>query len=101
NRHNQNLHSFPTRRSSDLTFKQKLSTTSQQVQELQASLKDKQKVDLTALEQQLTELKKAYETALNQRDQSKKYYQEATALIKNIDRKSTRLNSSHVSISYA
>src|SRR5699024_9931265 len=66
------------------TFKQKLTTTRQQVQELQASLKDKQKVDLTALEQQLAELKKAYETALNQRDQSKKYYQEATALIKNI-----------------
>lgn len=66
------------------TFKQKLSTTTQQVQELQVSLKDKQKADLTEFEQQLAELKQAYETALHQRDQSKKYYQEATALIKNI-----------------
>jgi len=81
------------------TFKQRLSTTSQQVQELQASLKGKQKVDLTELEQQLKELKEAYETALNQRDQSKKYYREATALIKNIGDAHEKVGSSEKQLS--
>lgn len=65
-------------------FNQRLSTISQQVQELQISLKDKQKVDLTLIQQELEEFKQAYETALNKRDQSKKHYQEAATLIKNI-----------------
>ncbi|MEN1970421.1 SMC family ATPase [Lentibacillus sp. N15] len=65
-------------------FKQNLSITKQQVQELQVSLKDKKKVDLDALQEQLTTLKQAYELALNKRDQSKAYYQDAGTLMANI-----------------
>lgn len=65
-------------------FKQNISTTKQQVKELQASLKNKQQTDLAVMQQQLEELKQAYEAALNKRDQSKKHYEEATTLSQRI-----------------
>jgi exonuclease SbcC len=65
-------------------FKQNLSTTTEQVKDLSISLKGKEKVDLSAIQQKLAVMKETYETALNKRNQSQKYYQEATNLITNI-----------------
>ncbi|WP_284139575.1 SMC family ATPase [Virgibacillus sp. LDC-1] len=62
-------------------YKQQLATVKEQVQELQAELKDKQRVDLSALELQVEQLKKAFETALNQWNQSEDHLQEAKRLI--------------------
>lgn len=65
-------------------FKQSLSTITEQVKDLSASLKDKEKVDLSVIQQALAELKDAYESALNKRNQSKEYHQDAAKLITNI-----------------
>ncbi len=60
-------------------FKQTRSLLQEQVKELEVSLKDKEEADLQQLEQHLQELKQAYETALNQWEQSKNFFTEATS----------------------
>src|SRR5690625_7012427 len=62
-------------------YRQKLQLTIEQIKELQKQLTNKEKKDLVALEERVTNLKAISE--------------------KTLDRKSTRLNSSHVAISYA
>ncbi len=65
-------------------FKEEISTVKQQVHDLQDALKEKERVDLTKLEQTLTELKHASESALNQLNLSKKYYQESAKIVSTV-----------------
>lgn len=65
-------------------FNQQLSTIKQQVEELRNALKEKKKVDLTALQDDLQALKKAYELALNKLNQTKENHQESSRLKVNI-----------------
>src|SRR5699024_12028962 len=86
-RHTRTLHSFPTRRSSDLT-------------EMMAGLDMKNTPWITILEENL-------EKPLNEKTGDEKMiaalkrHLNRQSELKAGDRKSTRLNSSHVSISYA
>lgn len=61
-------------------FKQSLSTLTEQVADLKEVLKEKSRIDLTALKQQLDELKQAYELALSTWNRSKDSYQGAIDL---------------------
>ncbi|MBU9710527.1 AAA family ATPase [Evansella tamaricis] len=61
-------------------FRSDLLTLKQQVAELKASLKDKTKVDLEALQSEVEELKNANETAGEQLRQSKQYHQQTNDL---------------------
>ncbi|PAV28867.1 exonuclease [Virgibacillus profundi] len=65
-------------------FNQHLSALTQQVNELRDALKEKKRIDLTVLQQELKELKQAYELALSKLQLSKENYQEATNLKVNI-----------------
>ncbi|QKY68656.1 AAA family ATPase [Lentibacillus sp. CBA3610] len=65
-------------------FYEQLSALKQVVSDLQESLKDKQKMDLTAIESELENLRQAYELALKQLNLSKDYYQDASDLKVNI-----------------
>lgn len=65
-------------------FKQNRSTLNEQVNELKVTLKDKTQVDLPALQDQMEQLKQAYEAALQTWNQSKEYHQEAIELKANI-----------------
>ena len=65
-------------------FKQNLSHTNAQIEELQQVLKGKTKVDLTELEQAVNELKQYYEAALNKRNQSREYKKSAAAFYERI-----------------
>ncbi|RKQ30776.1 AAA family ATPase [Oceanobacillus halophilus] len=65
-------------------FKENLSSLKQQVMELELTLKNKERVDLTVLEQKLVELKSGYESALQQLNLSKEYYQESAKMITKI-----------------
>src|SRR5699024_12581331 len=93
--------SFPTRRSSDLH----LFTTGQ----ITESMIDKLKRDERKGVQKLVkayETNKAKEKALKEKfaqmcRYENKHYSNGLRFIAGVDRKSTRLNSSHVSISYA
>ncbi|TLS36759.1 AAA family ATPase [Pseudalkalibacillus caeni] len=62
------------------TFKQNLATLTYQVNELQVALKEKKRVDLSAISEEMERLKQAYETALNALNQSKEYKEEAVEL---------------------
>lgn len=73
------------------TYSQRRKTVQQQVQELKQSLADRKRVDLAALEEQLAELKNAYERAFNQWNQSKQYHEEASKLITNITEANERV----------
>ncbi|HLS07928.1 SbcC/MukB-like Walker B domain-containing protein, partial [Lentibacillus sp.] len=66
------------------TFNENRSALTQVVNDLRASLKDKQKIDLAAIQTQLDQLKQAYESALKQLNLSKDYYQDASDLKLNI-----------------
>lgn len=72
-------------------FKQRFVTLTEQVAELKAALKDKQKVDLTKLEEELKQLKDQYEKALHILNQSKDYYREAQALREKISEQYNRV----------
>ncbi len=61
-------------------FNQSLSTLTEQVADLKEVLKEKSRIDLTVLKQQLDKLKQAYELALNKWNRSKESYQEAVDL---------------------
>ncbi|MFD2046538.1 AAA family ATPase [Ornithinibacillus salinisoli] len=61
-------------------FKEKLTIVKQQVIELKESLKDKTRVDLVGLQQEVEEHKQAYELALNKLNLSKEYHEEASNL---------------------
>jgi exonuclease SbcC len=65
-------------------FKQNLATIKQQVEELHEVLAGKTEIDVTVLEQQLLELKQAYEAALHKLNQSKEYLQDASELRTNL-----------------
>src|SRR5699024_12447249 len=92
-------HSFPTRRTSDLVkptdydeLKEASKTYEQQINDLQATI-DAQKESLGSID----ELKKEIESYKLKDIKTNIAIQAGIPL----DRKSTRLNSSHVSISYA
>ncbi|MFC3039787.1 AAA family ATPase [Virgibacillus xinjiangensis] len=61
-------------------FKQNRSTLEQQVKELEESLKEKTRMDLTAIQEQLEQLKQAYESAWKTWNQSMEHHKEAAAL---------------------
>ena len=65
-------------------FNQLLSTLNQQVKDLKDSLTYKKRVDLTILQEELTQLKLAYERALHQLNVSKENELEAIKLKENI-----------------
>ncbi|MFC4560111.1 AAA family ATPase [Virgibacillus kekensis] len=58
-------------------FKEDLSSKQQSVNDLQDALKDKERVDLSAMEEQLQALKAAYETALKTLEDSREYLKKA------------------------
>src|SRR5699024_12554705 len=85
--HHRHLHSFPTRRSSDLTLHPRLVLSDEEQEADDADDAENGGGGLTAQEaEQLRELMR--DTVIY-------------GTLSSIDRKSTRLNSSHVSISYA
>ncbi|MFC2949367.1 AAA family ATPase [Virgibacillus sediminis] len=61
-------------------FKQNRTTLEQQVNELKESLKDKSRVDLTDMKEQLESLKQAYEVAWKTWNQSLEHHKEATSI---------------------
>ena len=65
-------------------FHEEYSLIKQQVKDLLMELKDKERVDLSAMETELNERKKAYEVALNALNLTKDYYQEVMKLKVNI-----------------
>ncbi|TFJ92510.1 SbcC/MukB-like Walker B domain-containing protein [Lentibacillus salicampi] len=65
-------------------FNESRSALTQVVTDLRAALNDKQKMDLTAIQTQLDQLKQAYEQALKQLNLSKEYHQDASDLKVNI-----------------
>ncbi|OZU89664.1 exonuclease [Virgibacillus indicus] len=67
-----------------LHFNQQLSALNQQVIELKETLKEKTRVDLDNQQQELDNLKKAYELALNKLNLSKENHAEAIKLKENI-----------------
>lgn len=75
-------------------FKQTRSLLQEQVKELETSLKDQEMADLQRLQRQLEELKQAYETALNQWEQSKKFSAEAIQLLDKITEAEKRVRES-------
>ncbi|WP_062106796.1 AAA family ATPase [Bacillus niameyensis] len=75
-------------------FKQNLSTAREQVSELKELLKDKSRIDLTVLQQELNDSKLAYERALSEWNQSKEYHQETTRLITMISATNERVRKS-------
>lgn len=65
-------------------FQRSIVTLEKQIQELKEQLKDKARVDLTLLEDELNQLKQAYEEAFQQWKMSEDYYEEAKLYYKNI-----------------
>ncbi|WP_226034781.1 AAA family ATPase [Aquibacillus saliphilus] len=65
-------------------FNKTLSLLKEQVKVLKDALKDKKRVDLSELSEELNQLRKAYESALNELNQSKEYRKEALELKLNI-----------------
>jgi len=62
------------------TFNQQLTLLTQQTEELQKKLKDKLKIDLSALAEEVNQLKTRYEDALKQLNQSKENLKDANEL---------------------
>ncbi|SHF93406.1 AAA family ATPase [Ornithinibacillus halophilus] len=65
-------------------FKNSLSTVKQQVSELKIELKDKTRIELEELKQELLSLKETYEKAFNTYNRSKEYLQETMKIKENI-----------------
>lgn len=65
-------------------YKQQVSTLTEQIKELAEILKDQKRVDLTAMEEELNELKVAYEAAFQTLNQSKDYLEQAVQLRENL-----------------
>ncbi|MBP1969076.1 exonuclease SbcC [Virgibacillus natechei] len=65
-------------------FKEQKLMITERVNELRESLKDKSRVDVTAIETELAQLKRDYELALTQLNLSKDYHQETIDLKANI-----------------
>jgi exonuclease SbcC len=65
-------------------FKEERTALTRNVQELQKDLKDKSRIDITALETHLKQLKAAYEAAFEKWTRSERYYYDAAKLKKNI-----------------
>ncbi|RDW19380.1 AAA family ATPase [Oceanobacillus chungangensis] len=72
-------------------FNQLLTTLMQQVNELKDSLKEKTKIDLTTLEQELAQLKQAYEYTFQQLNLSKENNQQAAMLKESITNAQTEV----------
>lgn len=65
-------------------YKQKTVTVTKQVEELTEELKEKERADVESIQEQLKELKGAYEAALEQLNRSKKYNETATNIKESI-----------------
>lgn len=65
-------------------FRENLSAKMQTVKDLQAELQEKERTDLTALAEQLQNLKSAYEAALKTLEDSREYRKKAVSLKENI-----------------
>jgi exonuclease SbcC len=65
-------------------FKEERISLIRNVDELQKSLKNKERIDIRVIEQQLIQLKDAYEAAFKKWNQSETYYKDSAKLEKNI-----------------
>ena len=76
------------------TYKQRLATVQKQIEDLTEELKEKDRVDVKQIEEQLQQLKRSYEAALEQLNRTKKYKETANTLkdtILNVKAKSETL----------
>src|SRR5205814_10698426 len=95
--HSRALRSFPTRRSSDLGILDRLERGGWVVRERDAS--DRRAVVIRAVRERYADLLRLYSGM--SRSMNKILAEYSDAELELIDRKSTRLNSSHLGISYA
>lgn len=65
-------------------FREERTALTRSVQELQIDLKDKIRIDVTALDEHLKQLKAAYEAAFEKWNRSERYYHDAAKLKKNL-----------------
>src|SRR5690606_40432430 len=95
------LRAVPTRRSSDL----KIDTVRSYVRVIFQELKENPELDSILIDKDIRNvmmfIRETRETALATQNQTKEKKAKASAKKASADRKSTRLNSSHVKISYA
>src|SRR5699024_11578686 len=98
--HHRDIHSFPTRRSSDLEAAERLKQTKQEAQQIIEDAKSAgAKQERAIIEAAYKEAERIKQSAQEEIEREKE--KAINALQDKVDRKSTRLNSSHVSRSYA
>src|SRR5699024_12427978 len=97
---NQNANTIPTRRSSDLTIENQ-AETERKMHETVQSVEDRYDISEKITEERVEYIEEIFEAILKIEEQEAEDRETEEKNDKNLDRKSTRLNSSHVSISYA